>query len=183
MITRFTNCRVGSVLAALVLAGAVGGCASAPAFLGGTSRKITLNNVSSTALNITFYVWTDPEMMQDADAGEQLDESGAFMSDKTIQLGRGETAKYSVARSAMNRADGGPVVHVKVQPVSPSWERAATEYWLEVLTDPPVSIVATGTADALAFNTGDGEVALIPSKELESGRFDHRVVTVTESEE
>ena len=89
MITRFMNCRVGSVLAALVLAGAVSGCASAPAFLGGTSRKITLNNVSSTALNITFYVWTDPEMMQGDDADEQFDESGAFICDKTMQLGRG----------------------------------------------------------------------------------------------
>jgi hypothetical protein len=183
MITRFPNFRIGSVLAALVLAGTIGGCASGPAFLGGTSRKITLNNVSDTALNVSVFVWTDPQMQGGDATGEETGESGAFVCDKAFQLARGETGKYNLSRAAIMNAAGNPVVHIKVQPVSPSWQPAAAEYWLELLTDPPVSIVATGPAGALTFNAGEGQIALIPQGELDSGRFEHRIVTVTETEQ
>ena len=39
------------------------------------------------------------------------------------------------------------------------------------MTHPPVHIVATGKAARLDFQTGSGEVAIIPDRERKAGRF------------
>ena len=66
-------------------------------------------------------------------------------------------------------------MHVQVQTVTPSWEPPGKEYWLEVVTQAPVTIVATGEGEKLEFDSGAGEVALIPSKQLKKGRFEYTV--------
>ena len=49
------------------------------------------------------------------------------------------------------------------------------------LTPPPVTVVATGTPTSMAFNTGKGQVAVIPEMAIKQGRFDHKIVTVPDS--
>ena len=48
---------------------------------------------------------------------------------------------------------------------------ARIEHWLEVLTRPPVHIVASGRSDKLEFRSFEGEVAIIPDRERSGGRF------------
>jgi hypothetical protein len=171
----FPKVRIASSLAALTLAATVGGCASGPAFLGGTSRNVSFTNVASTPLNVTFYVKADEMADTDAPTNTDTHDGGTFTRAKSFQLDRGETAKFSVARRATEGTNAGASVHVQVEAVSPSWQPVSDAYWLEILTNPPVSIVATGPSDKLTFDTGDGAVAVIPKREIDSGRFEHQV--------
>ena len=67
-------------------------------------------------------------------------------------------------------------MHIRIEPVSPSWQSTGKKYWLELLTQPPAKIVATGTADKLKFNTGIGAVAIIPEREVKRGRFVYKMM-------
>jgi hypothetical protein len=66
---------------------------------------------------------------------------------------------------------------MQVETVTPSWEEAGRQYWMELLTEGPVKIVVSGEGDKLAFETGAGEVARVPSKQLKR-RFEHRIAGV-----
>ncbi|MHC5114478.1 MAG: hypothetical protein ACYTGP_08635 [Planctomycetota bacterium] len=184
MNARFPNGRLASVLAGLTLA-AVAGCASGPSFFGGSSRKVSFTNVASTPLNVTYYVKSEPMAMTAEGEAAPTESSGdaTFMPQKTFQLDRGESTSFSIARRATNGSNGSPTVHLRIEPVSPSWQPTDNPYWLEILTDPPVSIVATGSEGDLTFETGEGAVAEIPQSEIESGRFEHHVAGATPSSE
>lgn len=59
--------------------------------------------------------------------------------------------------------------------VGARWEPAGRQYWLEVLTSPPVNVVASGDEGGLNFETGTGAIAQIPQRERKSGRFEYTV--------
>lgn len=149
---------------ALALAGALlvlGGCSS--------SREIAFTNVSNTALNIEFYAL-------DASAPNA---GTTFVRQKRAQVATGDTVEYAVPKSAGK--DGGDVlVHMQIEPVVPSWEPDPMRYWLEMLTTPPITIVATGKSDAIVFETGTGSVVRIPKEQMEQGRYDYRLAPVDE---
>ncbi len=172
-----TKARSLACLGALTLAGAMGGCSSMPEFLGGTSKNISFNNVCDSPLNVTYFVRATMPPVGWKGTPEEWNGTGTFMADRTFQVDRGETVTYRLKWNNTN--DTQPATHIRVQPVGPSWVSTSAEYWLEVLTAPPVNIVATGVADDLTFNCGSGAIAVIPEREIEAGRFDHRVVTVT----
>jgi hypothetical protein len=152
------------LLAGLTLAGVLGGCASMSSMFGSSASTVSFTNVSDSAVNVRFFV---------EDFGEDGTGSGQFTSVESFQVNRGDSADYKLSRSASFQANGEAVVHVQVSPVTPSWETKSRDYWLELLTQPPVSIVATGSVSDLTFNTGQGEIAVIPSKEIKG--FEHRV--------
>jgi hypothetical protein len=174
------NTRTSTTLSALALAGAMTGCSSMPGFLGGTSNTLSFNNVSQAPLNVTYYL---PAQMPAEWQGNpnEWDHDGTFVSDRTFQIDKGETTNYKVAGSRLG--NGHLPVHIRVEPVSASWDDTTSTYWLEILTHPPVSIVATGPVDDLTFNTGTGAIAVIPNMEIEGGRFNHRMATVPETDQ
>ncbi len=134
-------------------------CGAAVAALSGCSllgfESIQFTNVSETWLNVRFY------------SGESKTQEGAaaeMVSRHVYQIAPGASARFSPPRE---------LVHIQVETVSPTWEPPGTQYWLELMTHPPVHIVATGKAERLDFQTGSGEVAIIPDRERNSGRFEY----------
>lgn len=151
MAYRFWISRFASLAACLTLAGLVG-C--------GSTNRIIFTNVSDTWVDVRLFVAKNPNSQQ-------------LMSKRKFQVKPGETTEFNVGRSA-NRRGQSPLVHMQVQPVTPSWDPPSKQYWMELLTDGPVKIVTSGEGGKLEFDTGDGEVAHIPGKQLKR-RFDYRV--------
>lgn len=149
--TARSRLRVAAAVAGLVLACAAGGCAS--------RNKVTFTNVSESWVAVRFFV--------DTGAG-----STHLESRKAFQIKPGETATFSVP-STMYASGQRRLVHMNVQAVTPSWKGPGKQYWMELLTDSPVKIVARGHDDKLEFETGDGEVAEIPGRQLKK-RFEYR---------
>lgn len=133
----------------------------------GSSRSITFTNVSDSWLNVNYFV-ASPETGSD---------SILMISEKAIQVSPGQTATYSLSRNSNYAKDRSSLVHIRVRPVTPSWEEVGTEYWMELLTNPPVTIVAAGTGDRFEFMTGNGALALIPASQLKDSRFAHKTRT------
>ena len=142
---------VGLAVAAL-LTGGLGGCVS--------SNKVTFTNVSESWVNVRFFVG-------------KTHGSTELISKRKFQVRPGETAKFAVSLTASGRSSD-RLVHMQVETVTPSWEEPGRQYWMELLTVGPVKIVASGEGDKLEFETGTGEVARIPNKQLKR-RFDYRV--------
>lgn len=120
---------------------------------GCANSGVRFTNVSDTWLNVSFFVGTSEI---GPDAPEDLYRC------KSMQVEPGETARYTPA---------GDLVHIQVQAVSPTWVPTGRRSWLELLTTPPIHVVAGGRDDKLDFKSFHGEVALIPQKELDAGRF------------
>jgi hypothetical protein len=127
------------------------------AAMGGCSlfKSIQFTNVSDTWLNVRFYAG-EP---QPATSGP-----AELVSQRVFQIAPGESARFGSSRK---------LVHIQVETVTPTWEPPGTQYWLELMTHPPVHIVATGRASRLDFQTGSGEVAIIPERERKGGRFEY----------
>ena len=165
--------RIGMLAGCVALTGIMGGCFS--------SKKVAFTNVSDSWLNVRFYV-ANPEMeAMNQEPSEAPSDSPQFLAEGKLQVQPGETANYILTRNPNYSGQGEKIVHIQVEPVTPSWQPAGRSYWLELLTPPPVTIVATGSPNQLVFNSGTGAVAQIPEREIEQGRFDHRMVTVPES--
>ncbi len=147
--------RLAGLAASVVLAGGLGGC--------GSSNKVTFTNVSDSWLNVRFF------------AGTARD-SNNLISKRKFQVKPGETVKFAVTRKP-NRRGNSRLVHMQVETVGPSWEPAGRQYWMELLTEGPVKIVVSGEGDKLEFDTGAGEVARVPGKQLKR-RFDYRIAGV-----
>jgi hypothetical protein len=144
--------RLAGLAAAALLAGGLGGCAG--------SNKVTFTNVSDSWLNVRFFVSTARG-------------SNELKSRRRFQVKPGETARFAISRGATGRG-GGRLVHMQVEAVTPSWEPADRQYWMELLTEGPVKIVASGKGHKLEFETGAGEVARVPNKQLKR-RFEYRI--------
>lgn len=169
---RFSITRLGAMVGCLALSGLMTGCFG--------SNQVAFTNVSDSWLNVRFFV-ANPDAKPTAGDSTPGDPS-AFIAQGKLQVQPGETAKYKLSRNPNYSGQGdSKIVHIQVEPVTPSWQPSGTEYWLELLTPPPVTIVATGTGPQLIFNSGTGALAQIPEHQIKSGAFDHRVVTVTES--
>ena len=163
--------RAGLALGAICAVTMLGGCFG--------SNKVAFTNVSDSWLNVRFYV-QDPANIEYDEYGEPMN-TPAFVSAKKIQIEPGETAMYSVSNSSgFHSKTQDLLVHIQIEPVTPSWQPAGYEYWLEMLTPTPVTIVASGTPENIKFNSGQGAVAIIPEHAMEDGRFEHRVVVVTD---
>ncbi len=150
---------LASVLGCVALAGSLSGCA--------TSKSIEVTNVSDSWLNVQFFVGTP-----DQASGK----SPELVADAKLQIEPGGRASYRLSRNTMPSSGTSPLVHMRIEPVSPSWQSTGKKYWLELLTQPPVKIVATGTADKLMFNTGAGAVAIIPERQVKRGRFVYKMM-------
>lgn len=132
------------------------------------SQSVTFTNFSASWLNVNYFV-----------EGVEQDESSdtiELISANTIQVPPGETVSYRLTRNSNYRKDGNQLVHIRVLPVTPSWETVEKEYWMELLTRPPVTIVATGMPDRISFMTGNGAIALIPSSDFRKKQFDHKML-------
>lgn len=120
-------------------------------------KNIQFTNVSDAWLNVRFY--TGEPKAADTEPSE-------LVSKKVYQIAPGASARFSPPR---------PLVHIQVETVTPTWEPPGTQYWLELMTHPPVHIVASGRSAKLDFQTGSGEVAIIPERERKSGRFTYHI--------
>jgi hypothetical protein len=145
--------RLARLAACVIVAGCLSGC--------GASNKVTFTNVSESWLNVRFFVGTTQG-------------STELLSKRTFQVKPGETAKFAITRSKSNRTGEHRLVHVQVEAVTPSWDPPGHQYWMELITEGPVKIVARGKGEKLDFETGAGEVARIPNKQLKK-RFEHRI--------
>ena len=148
MACRYWTMRMASLTAAAAVVCGTGGCSFA--------RSIQFTNVSESWLNVRYYVGE-----KDAPGPEAVT---PLYWKKTQQVKPGDTARYTPPRS---------LVHIQVESVTPSWEPPARQYWLELLTRPPVHIVAAGGGEKLDFKSGSGEVAIIPERELSGGRYEY----------
>ncbi len=141
-----------SVAAYVNLAGVMGGCSS--------SHQVTFTNVSESWLDLRFFVGTGQD-------------SNELVSQKKFQVEPGETTQFSVSRKIDFRGETA-LVHLQVQAVKASWERESKRYWMELITEGSIKIVARGSGDKLSFETGSGEVARIPSKALKR-KYEYRI--------
>jgi hypothetical protein len=139
--------RLAFMAIGIAVAGGLGGC---------TRSGIRFTNVSDSWLNVRFYV-----------ASRDTPESGAtnLYRQRQLQFEPGASTCY---RPPWN------LVHIQVQEVSPTWVPTGQQYWLEVLTRPPVHIVANGRGEKLEFKSFQGQIAIIPEGELADGRFAYR---------
>ncbi len=124
-------------------------------------RSIQFTNVSDSWLNVRFFVGA-------TDATKEG--PNELLSKRLFQVPPGESAKFAPTRK---------LVHIQVQSITPTWEPPGKQYWLELLTHPPVHVVATGRSDKLDFKTGSGELAIIPERELAGGRFTYVIADST----
>ena len=124
-----------------------------PVLTGCVDSGVRFTNVSDTWLNVSFYVGTSEI---------PSDKPGDLYRQKSLQVEPGETARYKPS---------GSLVHVQVETVTPTWTPTGRHFWLEILTAPPIHVVANGRADKLDFKSFTGEIALIPQRELDTGRF------------
>jgi hypothetical protein len=138
--------RIATAALAVAVMGGLGGCSSA---------GIKFTNVSDSWLNVWFYVG-------DADVPENG--VNEMYRTRELQLEPGATADYRPKHD---------LVHIQVQEVSPTWVPTGNQYWIELLTRPPLHIAANGRGDRLEFKSFHGEVALIPDRERAQGRFEY----------
>jgi hypothetical protein len=149
MASRIWMCRLAWLVAGVVTAGGLGGC---------SLSGIKFTNVSDSWLNVWVYAGTT----EDAAAG-----ADDLYRQRALQIEPGTSAIYRLRHD---------LVHVQVETVSPTWVPTGKEYWLELLTHPPLHIVASGREDKLEFQSFRGEIAIIPQRELEGGRFTYHVI-------
>jgi hypothetical protein len=167
--------RTLALVAALLL---IGGCSR-------SAQRVDFVNASDTWINVRVFV-ADPGHevnLPMAQAAQPAPGHNAFVSEARHQVRPGESLVYDLSWNPNFHRQPAPLVHVMVEPVTPSWMPAAKKYWLELLTPPPVTIVTTGEGEELRFNSGGGAVAMIPEDEIMSERFDHQVVTVPEADQ
>ena len=69
-----------------------------------------------------------------------------------------------------------------VEPTAPTWEDAA-QYWIELLTPAPITIVVTGSADGLEFSTEEGVIRNIPVGTLDGALFQYSVRIVDDDDD
>jgi hypothetical protein len=140
--------RVTSVAVGIAVVGGLSGC---------SRSSIKFTNVSDSWLNVRFYVGsTDPPAPCPTDLYRQ----------RALLVEPGASGNY---RPPWN------LVHIQVEEVSPTWVPTGKQYWIELLTKPPVHIVASGRGEKLEFKSFRGEVAIIPEGERADGRFEYRV--------
>ena len=144
--------RIVFVPAFVVTAGVLTGC---------LQSGLRFTNVSDTWLNVSFYV---------AEAGDASKETKDLYRQASLQVEPGDTAVY--------RPDAG-LVHIQVETVTPTWMPTGRQFWLELLTRDPMHIVASGRGAKLEFQSFRGEIALIPQRELDAGRFAYHLVVET----
>ena len=140
--------RVTSVAVGIAVVSGLSGC---------SRSSIKFTNVSDSWLNVRFYVGST-----DASAPSPRD----LYRQRALQFEPGASDDY---RPPWN------LVHIQVEEVSPTWVPTGKQYWLELLTKPPVHIVASGRGEKLEFKSFRGEVAIIPEDERADGRFEYRV--------
>jgi len=114
---------------------------------------VRFTNVSDTWLNVSFYVGASKN---------QADEPEDLYRSKSLMVEPGETVRFKPA---------GDLVHIQVETATPTWVPTGRQLWLELLTTPPIHVVANGRADKLDFTSFHGEIALIPQRELDAGRY------------
>lgn len=127
--------------------------AAAAVLTGCQQSGVRFTNVSDTWLNVSFYVGASEIRAQ---------ESEDLYRSKSLMVEPGETVRFKPA---------GDLVHIQVETATPTWVPTGRQLWLELLTTPPIHVVANGRADKLDFKSFHGEIALIPQRELDAGRY------------
>ncbi len=127
--------------------------AAAVVLTGCQKSGIRFTNVSDTWLNVSFYVGASEI---------QTAEPDDLYRRKSLMVEPGETVHYKPS---------GNLVHVQIETATPTWVPTGRQLWLELLTVPPIHVVADGRADKLDFKSFNGEIALIPQREFDTGRF------------
>ena len=150
--------RFAVMCACVAVLGALGGC-SAPG-------DVTFTNVSESWLNVRFFV----------ESGTGSDE---LVSKRNFQVRPGETTRFKIRRKSSRGTAA--LVHMQVQNVTPSWNPPGRQHWMELLTQDPVKVVASGKGEKLEFEVGDGEVARIPNRQLKR-RFSYHIAGAPEEE-
>lgn len=149
-------CRPGkrhlaTLIACIVASIGLGGC--------GSAGDVVFTNVSESWLNVRFFVGRTPN-------------SNELLSKRSFEVRPGETARFKVRRKSSRGTSA--LVHMQVQAVTPSWDPPGKQYWMELLTQAPVKVVASGKGEKLDFEVGDGELARIPNRQLKK-RFNYHI--------
>ncbi len=150
--------RFAVVSACVTVLGALVGC--------GAPSDVTFTNVSESWLNVRFFV----------ESGTGSDE---LVSKRNFQVRPGETTRFKIHRRTSHGTAA--LVHMQAQNVPPSWDPPSKQHWMELLTQDPVKVVASGKGEKLEFEVGDGEVARIPKRQLKR-RFNYHIVGAPEQE-
>jgi len=127
--------------------------AAAAVLTGCQTSGVRFTNVSDTWLNVSFYV---------GGSETQSDGPDNLYRRKSLMVEPGETVRYKPT---------GNLVHIQVEIATPTWVPTGRQLWVELLTTPPIHVVANGRADKLDFQSFHGEIALIPQRALDAGRY------------
>ncbi len=127
--------------------------AAAAVLTGCQKSGVRFTNVSDTWLNVSFYVGASES---------KTTESENLYRSKSLMVEPGETVHFKPS---------GNLVHVQIETATPTWVPTGRQLWLELLTTPPLHVVANGRAEKLDFKSFHGEIALIPERELDAGRY------------
>ncbi|MHC4990886.1 MAG: hypothetical protein ACYTGC_07885 [Planctomycetota bacterium] len=139
--------RVTAVAMGIAVVGGLSGCARS---------SIKFTNVSDSWLNVSYYTGS-------CEPSETA--PGHLHRRKALQVEPGDSTHYRPTRK---------LVHIQVEQVGPTWVPTGKQYWLELLTKPPLHIVASGHGEKLEFKSFRGEVAIIPEGQRTDGRFAYR---------
>lgn len=140
---------VARLVGGLAVVSVLGGCQ----LFGG----LKFTNVSDTWLNVRYYVGPKDE-------DGQADATRVLYRHHEAQVRPGTSVNYRPPED---------LVHVQVETVTPTWEPTGKEYWLELLTETPIHLVASGQEDKIEFKAFEGEIAMIPERERKKGRFEY----------
>ena len=127
--------------------------AAAVVLTGCQKSGVRFTNVSDTWLNVSFFVGTSEIRSDDPED---------LYRRKSLMVEPGETVRFKPS---------GNLVHVQIETATPTWVPSGRQLWLELLTTPPIHVVANGRAEKLDFTSFHGEIALIPQRELDAGRY------------
>ena len=140
---------------AAVLVSGLTGCSLSSLFGG-----VKFTNVSDSWLNVRYYTGTVPEV---DGTDKPADDPQVLYRHKVLQVEPGNSVDYRPPDD---------LVHIRVETVTPTWEPTGKQYWLELLTEAPIHVVAGGKGK-IEFKSFQGQIALIPDRQRKA-RFEYK---------
>lgn len=152
----------------------VAGLAGAMALgLVGCGTSVTMSNESESWVDVRYYVGNPPE-----EAGG----AWKFVARGRQQIEPGSSASYDLSENSNFDDEGESVVHALVEPTAASWEEAS-QYWVELLTPAPMTIMLSEGEEGLSFSTEEGVIKIVPEETVASDGYVYTTVVEFEDDE
>jgi hypothetical protein len=145
------------------------GMSTMVAALLGCNTTVTMSNESDSWVDVRYFVGNPP-----AEEGD----TWSFVAQGRQQIEPGSTKKFDLSDNPNFDENGEYVVHALIEPTAATWEKA-TQYWIELLTPVPMTVVVTEGEEGLEFSTEKGVLVAIPADTVDSRQYEHTTVIAT----